>query len=689
MLSNATKESLQTPDDAWEILRDCRAWFLKQAVQLLREAEPVPDDAVAAFAQALGAYFDEKTTAERRTSFDQLGDLTASKISLLGESDLELDIRLGQFSALLTESNGKALWRVYLRFVTLLGRPDLSPTDNPVGPKAIAKGLAALTAVLAENPDTARQRLDRLEDVFAEFLPALYAGFNDFLIARKVSAAQPTIVTASDIASAAQAGGVTGALAMDPAAALQHSLIGQGQPGGGDAVSMGAGVAASLLTQAMFGRLLARLDDLERAAPAVTGGVETTMTRPLDSIQLGLPAGAPEAAAIDALAMIFEAIFASPTLPDPIKTALSSLQIPTLRAVMLDRNFFTADAHPARQLLDKMARAAVGLPVDVTSKHPLCTVIQQIASRVRAEFINDTQVLSHYVGELDKLIARRDNAAGQSAAGYRPLVQRLEQGDQAEQASRRVIDTFCLRVDVPPAISRFLRDHWQRLLRQVWLESGEESAAWQDNKAVVDQLLWSVQPKVDIEERKQLARELPQMLKTITAGMQHVSVPDAARAEFLDACFALQTAAMRGAHSESPAAATNPSVLAATRPTPASAPALSELRSGVQRLRIYDLAGAWNGGRQRQSALGIGDWLSFHLADEPPVCGRICHVAKGSGKLLLANPDWDFAVLLHPAIAEGQLRDGRASISSGVSLFNAAAEQALRRTPQAAEVRQS
>jgi hypothetical protein len=375
--------------------------------------------------------------------------------------------------------------------------------------------------------------------------------------------------------------------------------------------------------------------------------------------------------------MIFEAIFASPTLPDPIKTALSSLQIPTLRAMMLDRNFFTADAHPARQLLDKMARAAVGLPIDVTSRHPLCAIIQQIASRVRSEFVDDTQVLSRYAGELDKLVARRDASAAQAASSYRPLVQRLEQGDQAEQASRRVIDTFCLRTDVPPAISRFLRDHWQRLLRQVWLESGEESAAWRDNKAVVDQLLWSVQPKVDIEDRKRLARELPQMLKTITTGMQHVSVPDAARAEFLDACFALQTAAMRGTHSETPAAAANLSALAA-RPVAANAPILSELRSGVQRLRIYDLAGAWSGGRQRQSTLGVGDWLSFHLADEPPVCGRICHIAKGSGKLLLANPDWDFAVLLHPAIAESQLRDGRASISSGVSLFNAAAEQALR-----------
>ena len=680
----ADDETLQVPDDAWEILRDCRAWFLKQAGQLLKEAELVSETAMAAYVKAIGSYFDEKTTSERRTSFDQLGNLTASNISLVGECDLELDIRLGSFSALLNESNGKELWRVYLRFVTLLGRTDLSPADNPVGPKAFASGLTALCGVVDESSDLMLERIGRLEEHFSEFLPALYAGLNDFLIGRKVSAAQPTIVTAPDAATAASASGAAGIMAIDPAVALQRSLLGQAQAGG-SAVTMGAGVAASLLSQAMFGRLLARLDDLERFGRAGEGSAP----RALDSTRLGVPAGAPEAAAIDALAMIFEAIFASPTLPDPIKTALSSLQIPTLRAVMLDRDFFTADAHPARQLLDKMARAAVGLPFDVSSRHPLCAIIQQIASRVRAEYVNDTQVLSRYVGELDKLIARRDNAAAQAAASYRPLIQRLEQGDQADLASRQAIDTFCLRTDVPPAISRFLRDHWQRLLRQVWLESSEESVGWQENKAVVDQLLWSVQPKVDIEERKRLARELPQMLQKISAGMQRVSVPEAARAEFLDACFALQTAAMRGAQRQD-AEAMPPVTPAAARPVAGVAPALSELCSGVQRLRIYDLGGAVRGaGRYRQSAVRAGDWLSFRLADEEPICGRIGHVAKGSGKLLLANPDWDFAVLLHPAIAESQLKEGRASISSGVSLFNAAAEQALRRTPQAAEVRQS
>jgi hypothetical protein len=687
MFSNATNESLQAPDDAWEILRDCRAWFQRRAEQCLRAADVVSQEALDAFVKAVSAYFDEKTSTERRTSFDQLGDLTASRISLIGECDLELEIRLGELSATLTGSNGKELWRVYLRFVTLLGRPDLSPADNPVGPKAFAAGVAALCGVLDETAARTLALVDRLEDHFSEFLPDLYAGLNDFLIARKVSAAQPTIVTAPDAATAASASGMSGTMAIDPAVALQKSLLGTAQTGS-NAVTMGAGVAASLLTQAMFGRLVARLDDLERVNLAGGSSVEDSAPRAFDSTHLGVPVGAPEAAAIDALAMIFEAIFASPTLPDPIKAALSSLQIPTLRAVMLDRDFFTADAHPARQLLDKMARASVGLPFDVSSRHPLCGIIQQIASRVRAEFVNDTQVLSRYIGELDKLIARRDDAAAQAAASYGPLIQRLEQSDQADLASRQVIDTFCLRTDVPPAISRFLRDHWQRVLRHIWLESGAESVEWQENKAVVDQLLWSVQPKVDIEERKRLARDLPQMLQKISAGMQSVSVPDAARTEFLDACFALQTSALRGAN-RADAESVTPAKSATPRMVTGAVPTLSELCSGTLRLRIYDMGGAWSGGRYRQSAVRTGDWLSFRLADEEPVCGRVCHLAKGSGKLLLANPDWDFAVVLHPGIVEGQLKEGRASISSGVSLFNAAAEQALRRTPQAAEVRQS
>ncbi|HEX9195267.1 MAG TPA: DUF1631 family protein [Azonexus sp.] len=686
MPPQVSNEILKVPDDAWEIVRDCRVFFLKQLVRLLQEAERLPEDPLRAFVMGAGAYYDDIVSTEKRTRFDQLGSLTASRISLLGEDDLELDIRLSSFVSQLLKTNSNELWRVYLRFVTLLGRPDLSPGDNPVGPKAVAMGLVALCKALNDDHDRALDRIARLEDYFGEFLSGVYAALNDFLVSRKVSAAQPTIVTAPDVAEhRAQSGAAGGVPALDAAAALQKNLLGQQLPGQQAAAqaAWSGGAAASLVTHVMFGRLLARLDDLERAGQLPADGT-TIAHRTLNAAQLGVPPGAPEAAAIDALAMIFEAIFASPTLPDAVKSALASLQIPTLKAAMLDSSFFTADAHPARLMLDKMARAAVGLPFDVTSRHPLCASIQQIASRVRAEFVNDTQVFLNHVAELDKLIAERDAATAQVAAAYRPLLQRLETSDLAESRSREVVEQACMNPDVPSAISRFLREDWQRVLRLIWLEHGDKSPEWRENTLAIDNLLWSIRPKVELEERKQLASVLPRMLQTLSLGMQRIALPEAARAEFLDTCFVLQTAAMRGV--AAPAPVSGAPETPATPQAASVAPASSELRIGTQLLRIFDLAGARTTGRYRQALVRSGDWVAFRMADDQPLCGRICSISKESGKLLLANPDWDFAVLLHPAIMESQIREGKANVTSRFSLFNAAAEQALRRTPQAGEV---
>jgi len=689
-------EILQVPEDAWEILRDCRVFFLKQLVRLLQEADRLPEEPLRAFAKGAGAYFDDIVSTEKRSRFDQLGNLTASRISLLGEDDLELDIRLNSFVAQLLESNSSGLWRVYLRFVTLLGRPELSPNDNPVGPKIVAMGLVALCKALDDDRDRALDRIERLEDHFGEFLPGVYLALNDFMVSRGVSAAQPTIVTAADIAEYSSASAGSGMMAIDPAAALQKSLLGQqafsqqaiGQQPAGPAAWTG-GAAASLVTQAMFGRLLARLDDLERAGSLATEGSATTRPRPLNATELGVPSGAPEAAAIDALAMIFEAIFQSSALSDAIKSALASLQIPMLKAAMLDASLFTADAHPARQLLDKMARTAVGLPFDVSSRHPLCVAIQQIASRVRREFVNDFKVLRDQVAELDKLISERDAATAQLAATYRPLLQRLGQSDQAESRSREAIEQFCMSTDLPATIIRFLREHWQRVLRQVFLEHGGDSPEWKESNQAIDNLLWSIRPKADIEERKQLARVLPQLLQVLTRGMQRIALPDALRAEFLDTCFALQTAAMRGAPTAVANAAPEPESGAVSH-TAGAGPVVSELRVGAQLLKIQDLAGGHVGLEKfRQSQVRAGDWVAFRMADDESLCGRVSNINRESGKLLFANPDWEFAVLLHPALLDSQLKAGKARVESRVSLFNAAAEQALKRTPDAAQVRPS
>lgn len=682
------KNAVPPADDSFHILRDCRAQYLKQLGQLLQEAEHASAVAVQAFQQTVGGYFDEMTSPSRRSGFDSASGLTASRISLVGENDLELEIRLGEFANHLQEATGGDLWRVYLRFITLLRRPDLSPADNPVGPKGITLGLQDFCRKLEENHERTLARLDRLETYFSRHLTVLYDALNTFLIEHRVEAAQPAIITTPDSPGSQ----TPGTAAPNPLAALQKSLLAPGREP--DAESM-----AGTLPQAQQASVFARFEELEKAGkmtPKSPGAFSIMATHPslealipglftteddaglsppqtLNSSELGIPTGAPEAASIDALALVFENIFTSTQLPEAIKSALSRLQIPLLKTAMLDPGFFSNPNHVARQLFDKIGRAALGLPLDVPAAHPLCSRIQAITARIHADFADDSRIFEQAVSELNALIKERDEAAARSAAAYIPLLHQVERRKQATRRCRQTIEQH-LAHGAPASIAAFLRNHWQKVLLVVWMENGEQSPAWKEQNSLISDLLWSIQPKTEIEDRKSLAKMLQPMLQRLNAGMARINMPEDAQAAFLDTCFALQTAAMRGAAESTPELAPP----AATEP----AQNFSELSSGNLLLKIFDQpAGHPGATRLRTPAARPGSWLLLSLnGADGPICGELCPDSPESSLHLIANPDWGFAVAIHPAILENMFAAGSARVCSTDSLFDSAAEKALSRT---------
>jgi len=675
------KSTVPTADDAFHILRDCRTLYLKELGELLQEAERVPNSAMQAFQQTVGEYFDEMTSPSRRSGFDVANGLTASRISLVGESDLELEIRLGNFSARLMETTGGDLWRVYLRFVTLLRRPDLSTADNPVGPKGIALGLMDFCAQLEEDHDRKMARVDQLESYFSKRLAVLYNTLNDFLATRHVDMAQPSIITTPDATPTAPA---------NPAAALHNKLL---------ATTASESTAAASLSPAMLSNLLSRLDQLEKSgqlAPPSTPIFSNTASHPslealipglfadreppepvnpsalLRPSELGVAAGSPEAATINAISLTFENLLASPTLGEAIKNTMAGLRIPLLKAALLDPGFFSSPQHLARLLLDKIAQVALGLPSDIPPSHPVCRRIQAIVDRIRDEFRNDLAVFEQQIKELNLLIAERDRQITHSAEAYLPLLQEAERRKQAHRRSRLVIEQH-LAHGAPPEIATFLRTYWLQVLESIWLESGELSAPWREHNTLVKDLLWSIQPKSDLEERKQLARMLQPMLQHLNAGMARISVPEAAQAAFLDTCFALQTAAMRGSAAAPPVARTPP-------PPAGGEPESSEIVSGKLRLKVIDLAST---SPPPPPPAQAGSWLQLSLPDlpdDPPLFGCLNPYRPDGTLMLISNPDWDFALAIHPEILERMFADKTARICSTNSLFDAAAGQALQET---------
>jgi hypothetical protein len=682
-------------EDPFFILRDSRTLFQRRLTEIARLAGVTAQPVIEAFTQALGEAHDELAASNQRDGFEQTHGLTSSRITLMGDDDLELEIRIGDISRKLIDIGGKDLWKAHLRYMTLLRRPEMAPEDNPIGPETICNGLWAICRSSGAGLEGNFTLLDRLEELLTLQLPDLYSALNDLLASRNVEPAQTKIISTGNNRQAGTAQGAQGAQAStnaegksNPLSALQHMLTQQlgGTEGGAIEFSTGGGnasggnMALNAATLVMLNQLAARLDQLELGKNLPTGAVGGDETMPLRSVRakdLDVPLGKSEAIALDTMAHIFEAIFEIWELPDTIKTTIGRLQIPLLKLAIFDPSLFSDSEHPAHRLINGMGRASIGLPRNVSRSHPVSTRLWQLASTVAETLQRDASVLTAPLAELDALIAERDLAVQTAAQPYILLLREKESSEKAALAARTWLQGIEAQ-GVAAEILGFLHQYWVHVMEVSSGEDNENNSLWQENHATIVDLLWSIQPKQSVDDRKRLAGLLPSLLKRISTGLDRIGTPAAERAAFMDTCFALQTAALRG--NPAPPVTPGPASLssAQTHTIPGADVITSLLEADGFQLKILSIPGhTLSAYRKPASNVTTGNWLQFSVGDSDPLCGMVCWQNQQSGSTLLYNPDWGYAVALAPAVLDQQLRDARAKVVSSLAIFDLATERAI------------
>ena len=111
--------------------------------------------------------------------------------------------------------------------------------------------------------------------------------------------------------------------------------------------------------------------------------------RDLKESPLGAKANQLESMTIEMVAMLFDFIFETKDLPDGIKALLARLQIPVLKAAMLDGAFFAKKTHPARLLVNELAQAGLGWSPVMGSDDPLYRKIDAIVHAILDGFSDD------------------------------------------------------------------------------------------------------------------------------------------------------------------------------------------------------------------------------------------------------------------------------------------------------------
>ena len=342
----------------------------------------------------------------------------------------------------------------------------------------------------------------------------------------------------------------------NPSHASPAGLLGQAAGGGG-----GAPVSLTLL-QAMeqLSRALAQAPQAGQAGEGVNA--QQANQAALDALQEGkrqlkqAAANPKERATIEIVALLFQSILMEERLPASIRVWFARLQMPVLRVAVSEPDFFATVNHPARRLIDRMGTCVMGFEGgEHRGEDALHAEIKRVVQVVEAYPDTGRRVFETVLNEFERFLKtyfRDDNRASRKGVS---LAQQVEQRET--WAIQYTIELRKMLHDMPvhDGVRDFLFRVWADVLAHSAVQSGQASEETRSLKRVAADLIWSASAKTSREDRAEVLRRLPPLLKTLREGMQRAGLAEAAQEGHLKtlntalaAAFTARAAALSAAH---------------------------------------------------------------------------------------------------------------------------------------------
>jgi len=257
-------------------------------------------------------------------------------------------------------------------------------------------------------------------------------------------------------------------------------------------------------------------------------GVEPSATAPvlLEDIQqrkqqLKKAAATPEErATIEIVALLFQSILTEERIPASVRVWFARLQMPVLRVAVTEPDFFATVDHPARRLIDRMGACVLGFDSAAQKVgDALEREIKRIVQVVEAYPDTGRRVFQTVLTEFEKFLEhyfRNENEATRRGVS---LAQQVEQRETL--AIQYTIELRRMLNDMPvqEGVRQFLFHVWADVLATTAVRYGAQGQETRAMKRAAADLIWSASAKVTREERAEVIRRLPPLLKSLREGM--------------------------------------------------------------------------------------------------------------------------------------------------------------------------
>jgi hypothetical protein len=260
----------------------------------------------------------------------------------------------------------------------------------------------------------------------------------------------------------------------------------------------------------------------------------------------------------------------------------------------------------------------------------------------------------------------------------------IRQSERAELAPVIVHDFINRAVSDQPvaeAVREFLRRDWAQLLMKDYINEGDEGAHFNSHVETMRELVWSVQPKADMDARLMLVRILPGLLKRLREGSAEIDLPSKMADRFFANLVILHANAVRPNAQPVPLPEISPEEIEEMAAQEVAAEADAGAEVVVEdAAQIEDTAlladvvvpEVEDEFTLRARALNKGDWVEFHYDDGTFRWARLGWVSGVKNTYLFSDQDGmnSFSIGLH-RLAD-KLRRGEAVLVERKSITESA-----------------
>lgn len=235
---------------------------------------------------------------------------------------------------------------------------------------------------------------------------------------------------------------------------------------------------------------------------------------------------------LDLAALIFGEINSDCTLTSAVKSALLQLEIPWAAVALGQYSVFTGIDNPVKRLLNDLFAAGQFLtPADHSDRlvyERIADIIKSITRENGSGHVHWANEASDFGRYLEKQKQRIQILEDRS----RQLMQNKESLELSKKIVAKTIDDSIQGKELPAVIADFLHGVWQHVLLVDHVRKNEEPELWAKSVRAMEELVVSVLPPRDEDEKKRTLKFLPGMIKELRYGLDRISYDKNAQSRF-------------------------------------------------------------------------------------------------------------------------------------------------------------